>query len=231
MKEHFIVIDTETANSIKFPLPYDLGYKIIDRQGNVLERRSFCIAEIYIEQKEMMQSAYYADKLPQYEEELKSGERKLVRLYTARKTILEDIDKYNVKKVFAYNASFDRRALNNDMKFTTENRYRYFFPKDIEFCCIWNGACQLLLARPSYIKFALENDFVSTKGNILTNAECCYRYITKNPNFVEAHKGIDDVDIEAEILLYILRQHKKVDFTPYSACWRMVQNKRAEMDA
>ena len=229
--ENILVLDTETANTIEFPLPYDLGYKILNRKNEIIISRSFCIYEIYVTQREMMQSCYYADKIPQYEEELKEGSRKLVKLYTARKIILEDMKNFKITRVYAYNMSFDRRALNNDQKFTTENKYRYFFPKDTEFRCIWNMACQVLLARPSYIKFALKNGYVSPKGNILTNAECCYRYITKNTDFIEAHKGIDDVNIEAEILLYCFRQHKKMSTEPYTACWRLVQKKYAEMGA
>lgn len=226
-----IVLDTETANSILFPLPYDLGFKVIRMKDFVeVERFSLCIAEIYIEQKEMMKSAYYANKLPQYEEELKNGERKLVRLYTAKKLIADIMERYNTNLVYAYNMNFDKRALNNDQKFTTNNKYKYFFPYETEFRCIWHMACQVLLARPTYIKFALTNDFVSAKGNILTNAECCYRYIINDPTFIEVHKGIDDVDIETEILKACKRQHKKMDTKPYQACWRIVQEKRKEMD-
>lgn len=231
INENLLVLDTETANTVEFPLPYDIGYKIFNRKGEILISRSFCIYEIYVGQKEMMQSAYYADKIPEYEKELKNDLRKLVKLYTARKIILEDMRNFKITRVYAYNMGFDRRALNNDQKFITENKYRYFFPKDTEFRCIWNMACQVLLARPSYIKFALKNDYVSEKNNILTNAECCYRYITKDTSFVEAHKGIDDVNIESEILLACFRQHKKMDTKPYSACWRLVQKKRAEMGA
>ena len=227
--EWFVVIDTETANSVEFPLPYDIGYKIMNRKGEVAVERSLCVYEIYVAQKEMMETAYYAEKLPQYEVELKRGERKLVRLYTARKTILSDMEEYKTTLVYAYNMNFDKRALNNDQRFVTNNRYRFFFPKETEYRCIWHMACQVLLARPSYIKFALENGYVSEKGNILTNAECCYRYVTKNVAFVEEHKGIDDVHIEAEILLACYAQHKKMDTKPYQACWRLVQKKRGEM--
>lgn len=229
VNENLLILDTETAGDISFPLPYDLGYKIINRKGEVMVTRSFCIYEIYAEQKEMMKTAYYADKLPQYEEELKRGDRKLVKLFTARKTILNDMEKYKINRVYAYNMNFDKRALNNDQKFVTDNRYKYFFPYGTEFRCIWHMACQVLLARPSYIKFALANGYVSSKGNILTNAECCYRYITKNTDFIEAHKGIDDVNIEAEILLACFRQHKKMNVEPYTACWYLVQKKRAEL--
>lgn len=228
--QYEIVLDTETANSVNYPLPYDLGFAVVKRSnGKIMERRSLCIYEIYVLQREMMKSAYYAEKLPQYEEELKSGERKLVRLFTAKKMIAELMEKYNTNIVCAYNMNFDKRALNNDQEFITNNRYKYFFPYGTEFRCIWHMACQVLLARPSYINFALENGFVSEKGNILTNAECCYRYITKDPNFEEVHKGIDDVEIETEILMACRRQHKKMKTNPYQACWRLVQKKRKEM--
>lgn len=229
--EWFIVIDTETADSVKRPLPYDIGYKIVNRKGEIAVARSFVVYEIFVGQKEMMKSAYYANKIPQYEEDLKRGGRKLVRLYTARKQILDDIENYKISAVYAYNVGFDHRALNNDQAFTTNNRYRYFFPYGTEFRCIWNMACQVLLARPSYIKYAKENNFISEKGNILTNAECCYRYLTRNPNFQEEHKGLEDVSIEIEILLACYKQHQKMDTKPYTACWRLVQKKREEMEA
>ena len=226
--EWFIVLDTETANSIDYPLPYDLGYKIVNRKGKVAIIRSFCIYEIY-SQKELMDSAYYAEKIPQYEEELKRKERELHKLYTIRKTILDDMKKYNCSVVYAYNMNFDRRALNNNMRYTTKNKYYFFFPKETEFRCIWNMACQVLLARSSYIKFALKNNYLSEKGNILTNAECCYRYITKDTDFKEKHKGIDDINIETEILFKCFAQHKKMETKPYQACWRTVQKKRKEL--
>lgn len=225
-----VVIDTETANSISFPLPYDIGFHFVNlTTGESLEKHSLCVYEIYVEQKEMMKSAYYADKLPQYEEELKNNERKIVRLYTAKKLIANLMKKYNTNLVYAYNMNFDKRALNNDQKFVTQNRYKHFFPFDTEFRCIWNMACQVLMARPSYIKFALANNFISNKGNILTNAECCYRYLTKNPTFTEQHKGINDVEIETEILMACKRQHKKMVYKPNPSCWRLVQKKRKEI--
>ena len=228
--EWFIVIDTETADSIQRPLPYDVGYKLMNKKGEIAVARSFVVYEIFVGQKEMMKSAYYAEKIPQYEVDLKSGERKLARLYTVRKQILEDMEQYKTNLVYAYNMNFDRRALNNDQAFTTENRYKYFFPYGTEFRCIWNMACQVLLARPSYIKTALAQGWVSAKGNILTNAECAYRYISKDYEFEEAHKGLDDVNIEAEILLACYRQHKRMETKPYQACWRLVQKKREEME-
>lgn len=229
--ERFIVIDTETANSVEHPLTYDVGFFVMDRKGNVYEEKSLVVYDIYAKEREMMKTAYYAEKLPKYEEKLKSGERKMVSFFTVKKMIKELMEKHNTNTVYAYNMNFDKRALNNTQRFTTEEKYRWFFPYGTEFRCIWNMACQVLLARPSYVKFALKNGYVSEKNNILTNAECCYRYITKNTEFKEEHQGLDDVKIEAQILLACFAQHKKMDTKPYQACWRLVQNKRAEMGA
>ena len=226
--ENFIVIDTETAGSVNYPLPYDCGYKVMNRKGEVLAIRSYVVAEIYCDEPDMMKSAYYVEKLPQYAADLKTGKRTLAKLATIRRQVLADMENFKTTVVYAYNMNFDRRALNNVQKFVTK-KYSIFFPENTEFRCIWNMACQVLLARPSYIKFALENGFVSAKGNILTNAECCYRYITKNVDFMEEHRGLEDVNIEAEILLKCFAQHKKMDTRPYSACWMMVQQKHKEI--
>lgn len=226
--ENFIVIDTETAGSVNYPLPYDCGYVVMNRKGEVLASRSFVVAEIYCDEPDMMNTAYYAEKLPQYADDLRTGKRRLARLSTIRKQILADMEAFKTTTVYAYNMNFDKRALNNVQQFVTK-KYSIFFPENTEFRCIWNMACQVLLSRPSYIKFALVNGFVSTKGNILTNAECCYRYITKNVDFIEEHRGLEDVTIEAEILLKCFAQHKKMDTRPYSACWMRVQQKHKEI--
>ena len=227
--ERFIVLDVETAGGLDNPLCYDVGLKAVDRKGEVFDAYSWVVYDIYAGQRELMKTAYYADKLPKYEEALKNGDRKMISFYTAKRQIAEIMERNKTNLVYAYNAGFDRRALNNTQRFVTEERYKWFFPYGTEFRCIWNMACQVLLSRPSYIKFALKNNFVSSKGNILTNAECCYRYLTKNVDFCEEHQGLDDVNIETEILLACYRQHKKMDTKPYSACWRMVQKKYKAM--
>ena len=66
----YVVVDTETTNSIECPLAYDIGFAVIDSKGRVYEKFSLTIADVYCGEKELMKSAYYADKLPQYEEEM-----------------------------------------------------------------------------------------------------------------------------------------------------------------
>jgi hypothetical protein len=75
-KTYYMTIDTETTNTggnnFKDPLAYDLGLAVHDRYGNVYATKSLVIYDIYALEKELMQSAYYADKLPKYEDEKSS---------------------------------------------------------------------------------------------------------------------------------------------------------------
>ena len=229
-KEWYLIIDTETCNTLEQPLPYDIGYAICDRYGNIVVERSYMVAEMFIEHKDLMKSAYFAEKIPQYWEDFKNGMREMKTLLNIRKQIHADMKQYNVKKVGAYNMGFDKRALNNDVRYCSKSFFRWFFPFGTEYFCIWHMACQTILNTTSYIKFALQNGLVSDKDNILTSAECCYKFLKKNVDFVEEHKGLEDVRIEVEILAECYATHKKMNKEINSACWRLPQRKRKELD-
>lgn len=229
-KTMYLVIDTETCNTIDQPMPYDIGYAICDRFGNVALKRSFMVAEMFLGHKDLMESAYFADKIPQYWEDLKNGSRELKSIFNIRKQILSDMKHYRIKKVCAYNMGFDKRALNNIIRYCSHSLIRWFFPFGTEFICIWNMACQAILSTATYVKFALQNGYVSESDNILTSAEHCYRFLKNNLDFVEEHTGLEDVEIEIEIMAKCLSIHKKLDKRINPSCWRLPQRKRKEMD-
>lgn len=227
--ERALIVDTETANDVLCPFPYDIGYAIIDAiTKKYLCMRSFVVAEIYLD-KEMMSSAYYAKKLPQYETDLKNGTRTLATLATIRRQIVKDIEEFGVTAVGAYNMAFDRRALNNDERLITSSKYRWFLPYGIELFCIWNMACTSILRSKRFIDWAEENDCISPKGNIQTSAEVAYRYLLKTTNFDEAHTALEDVIIEAEIFFAVLDSRMKYETKISPACWRIPQKRRQEL--
>ena len=222
-KEMYLVIDTETCNTIEQPLPYDIGFAICDRMGNIAEERSYVVAETFLDMKDTMKSAYFAEKIPQYWEDIKNGSREIKSIYKIRKEVKDLMNKYNVKKVGAYNMGFDKRALNNVMRYTTKSFCRWFFPFGTEFFCIWHLATQTLLQQKTFFKMAEKNDWFSEKGNLLTNAEVTYNYIKKISDFKESHTGLEDVRIEIEIMAHCFRQHKKMNTNINTSCWRLVQ--------
>ena len=222
-KEMYLVIDTETCNTVEQPLPYDIGFAICDRMGNIAEERSYVVAETFLDMKDTMKSAYFAEKIPQYWEDIKNGTRKIKSIYKIRREVKDLMNKYNVKKVGAYNMGFDKRALNNVMRYTTKSFCRWFFPFGTEFFCIWHLATQTLLQQKTFFKMAEKNDWFSEKGNLLTNAEVTYNYINKMSDFKENHTGLEDVRIEIEIMAHCFKQHKKMNTNMNPSCWRLVQ--------
>ena len=99
-KSYYMVFDTETTNGFDDPLVYDIGGAIVDKNGKVFEDFSFVVYETFCGMKDLMKSAYYAHKIPQYEQDIKDGKRKVVRFATARRKIYELCKKYNVKATF-----------------------------------------------------------------------------------------------------------------------------------
>lgn len=206
---YYLALDTETTNGLDQPLVYDIGGAIVDKQGHIYETFSFVIRDIYIHERELMQTAYYADKIPEYAADIREGKREMVNFMFARRFILNLMEKYNVHDVAAYNAHFDRNALNTTIRWLTKSRVRYFFPYGTEFVCIWNMACQTICQRKTYKDFCEENGLISNRGrNISTSAENVFRYLILNPEYQEEHKGLDDVLIETEIMHRCFSSHK-----------------------
>lgn len=213
-----IMLDTETANTLTTDgkldmtnvLPYDFGFAVIDSHGRVYEKLSFVNSDIFVHEHELMQSAYYADKIPQYVEDLRAGRRKMATTYEIRKAFLDKYKEYNCSFVCAHNARFDYNACNNIQRWTTKSKYRYFFPRGAEIWDTMKMARDVVQSMPTYQKFCADNGYLTAQGKPRLTAEILYRFISKDNEFVESHTGLEDVEIEAQILAYCMRQHKKM---------------------
>lgn len=212
-----IVLDTETANTIQNEngldmsnvLFYDLGFQLVDSHGRTYGKKfSFVNSDIFTHEAELMQSAYYAKKIPQYRADLASGKRILANTYEIRKALVDLINKYECKFVCAHNARFDYNSLNNTQRWTTKSRFRYFLPYGLEWWDTLKMARSVMGKMPTYQRFCAENGYTTKTGKPRFTAEICYRFITKDNTFVESHTGLEDVEIETEILRYCHRQHK-----------------------
>jgi DNA polymerase III epsilon subunit-like protein len=157
-----------------------------------------------------MRSAYYARKIPRYVEDLQNGKRKMASTYEIRKTMLADLEAYGITEVVAHNARFDLNALNTIQRWTTKSKYRYWFPYGTEIWDTMKMARDVMHKMPTYRKFCKEHGFLTANGRLSATAENLYRFIIKDPHFVESHTGLEDVQIEREIMLYCFRQHKKM---------------------
>ena len=224
-KEKFIVLDVETANDIPDTFTYDVGFVVADRSGEIFHEHSFVISDIYTEEKELMQSCYYANKLPLYEKRIAEKSVKVASIFTVRRLIKKYMDMYNITKVYAYNASFDQNALNTTQRYLTKSKYRWFFPYGTKVCCIWHMACQTICNRMDYCWYCLKNGYYSKNGNMTTNAETVYKYLSNNIDFEEEHTGLSDVKIELEILCKCLSYHEKINRNINRGCYWIPQKK------
>jgi DNA polymerase III epsilon subunit-like protein len=161
--------------------------------------------------KDLMQSAYYANKIPMYEDDLRAGTRKMVQYLTAKKHIAELCKKYNVKAIIAHNARFDYRATNTTQRYLTCSKYRYFLPYGLPIYDTLKMVKSTVAMQKSYLRWCEENGFMVSANRPRMTAEILYKYMTGNIEYAECHTGLEDVLIEKEIFVWCMRQHKKMD--------------------
>lgn len=230
-KKYILTIDVETAGEIDNPICYDVGYAITDKSGKVYFKRHYVVHEVFNLMTKLMESAYYAWKIPLYKERIKSGEVRVKRFIDIYYEIREVMKRAGINTVAAYNCHFDRNALNNTLRIVTFDNYKWFFPYETNFICIWHMACQVICTQKTYLQWAARMGLESAKGNMSTSAETVYKYLSGENGFVEEHMGLDDVLIEAEIMARCFRQHKKMKQTINRLCWRIPQNAYKEVKA
>lgn len=207
-KNYIVVLDTETANDLDNPLVYDIGWAIVDKYGNVYRQRSFINREIFFLEKDLMDSSYYAEKLPIYYKRIAKGEAKVANWLTIKKILWEDMAEFKTNIVSAHNARFDYKATATTQRWLTKSAYRYFFPKGTEVWDTLKMARDVIGKMPTYKKWCEVNDYICRNGQLKFTAEVLYRFISGNEDFDEEHTGLADVLIEKDILAYCYRQHK-----------------------
>ena len=209
-RNYYLTIDTETANTIEDPMMYDLSGAIHDKNGRVYETFSFVIYDVFCADRELFNTAYYAEKRPMYEAQIANGTRKIVSIYTARKYVADLCKKYNVKAIIAHNARFDYRSTNYTLRYITKSKSRYFLPYGIPMWDTLKMAQDTICKQPTYQRWCNVNGYCMKNGKPRATAEILYRYITQNTDFIEDHTGLEDVLIEKEIFVRCMAQHKKM---------------------
>ena len=210
----YLFMDGETAETpkIKGQLDvengqnYDLGLMVIDETGKVYEEVSLINEDVFFGMPESMKEAYYADKIPQYLEDMRMGKRKIVNTWQMYKIFHELCQKYEVVGVIAHNAYFDVKTLNATMRYQTKSKVRWFLPWGLKVIDTLALARNTFAKDPEYVKWCVENGYMTNHPvpRPRLTAEILYRYITGQEDFTESHTGLEDVEIEKEIYLNCL---------------------------
>lgn len=238
-KKLFMVLDTETRSG---DTVFDLGFKVMDRQGHVYESASYAIAETFTDADGCAglmgdrfsggskAAAYFAGVIATL-----CGHRDsftVVPFADARQAVLDTLERYGAT-LCAYNVSFDLRALDK-----TSKRYLgcEFFPEKPEILDIWAAAMSCICNTAGYVDFVNEHQRVTDGGNPKTNAETVYQFMTGNTEFEEAHTALADCEIECEILQKCVKTHKRMRRAPVGACasnpdWKAIARRYREKQA
>lgn len=219
-RNYIIVMDTETCpldRNYNGVTPfnmfvYDIGWAVVDKHGNVYETKSYVNKDIFYGEKDLMNSSYYANKLPQYFEDIENGSRVVASWFEIRKDLVETMKRYETNIVCAHNARFDDGATKNTQRWLTKSKYRYFLPYGTEVWDTMKMSLDVIASMPTYKAFCEENGYMTRHKTPRpqVKAEVIYRFITGNNDFIESHTGLEDVLIEKEILAYCCRKHKKM---------------------
>lgn len=219
-RNYIIVMDTETCpldreyNGVTpFNMfVYDIGWAVVDKHGNVYETKSYVNKDIFYGEKDLMNSSYYANKLPQYFEDIENGSRVVASWFEIRKDLVETMKRYETNIVCAHNARFDDGATKNTQRWLTKSKYRYFLPYGTEVWDTMKMCLDVVATMSTYKAFCEENGYMTRHKTPRpqVKAEVIYRFITGNNDFIESHTGLEDVLIEKEILAYCYRKHKKM---------------------
>lgn len=199
----FIILDTETANDIECPLVYDLGFSVIDENGKTYASYSFVNADIFCD-AEIMATAFFADKIPMYWDDIKSGKRILKSFRSIERIFRRVCRDWNVNTFVAHNARFDYKALQNTKRYITTSKERFFFPYGSRFIDTLKLSRNVFGKDETYRNFCVGNNYVTSRNENRYTAEIIYRFLTNDNDFEEEHTGLADCMIEKEIFRHCL---------------------------
>lgn len=216
-KNHYIIVlDVEGMSNAK---PYNIGYIIGDRKGNIIQQRSYALPNNFWENLQNCLPAREMThkNLQEILADFGAGDERKYN-YISNCDFIEqfnkDIEEYKISQVWAYNCIFDNGAI--------RRLYDLIPLPEVEWCDIMSAVSASFLYNKKYVKWCLKNGFVTDKGNIKYSAEVVYAYLTNNVTFCEEHTALADVWIEYEILLKVFKSKKKLEKKQKKAIWKIL---------
>ena len=203
--EMLLMCDCETANTLDEPILYDFGAWLIDSEGRSYEKVNWVIKEAFLN-KELMETAYFAAKVPAYWQDIWAGKREVKSIWDVYRYLRDVKRRYPDVKFCAHNAAFDVCALRTSLRYLTKSFKRWMLPFGMDVYDTLRMARDTFAKDEAYVKFCEEHEFVTDKGKPKLTAEVLYRYLTNDLDFEEEHTGLADVEIEAQILWEIYKR-------------------------
>ena len=212
-----LVFDTETYGLKPQNIVFDIAWIVFNKRSKVVER-NYLVKETYLPNYLKNLPFYGEGKVKTYENIAKTTE--ILNWTDILTTLWTDIKENSVNEVIAYNLPFDLEALQTTNQSIREREFRIF--NGLQLTDLYSVFCNFVKNRKDYIRFCIENQFISNAGNILTNAEVAYRFLTSNPYHVESHTALSDIQEELYIYQTIQAKKKRYQMEAVSMPWKTV---------
>lgn len=188
---------------------YDLGGAVLDTNtGNLSQKFSLVNEDVFFGMPLSMKEAYFADKIPQYLEDMRMGKRSIVDTWQMWRIINQICQEEKIDAIAGHNIWFDVRVLNATIRYQTKSFKRYFFPYGVPIMDTMMMAQKVIANTKEYIDFCVTNNYMTNHPipRPRVTAEILWRFLSGDNNFQEAHTGLEDVEIEAKIFMECLRR-------------------------
>lgn len=230
MRKVFAILDIETITDAR--LAFDIAWIVKDSKGNTLESRNYLVREVMntpFASILIRRDSFMKNKADFYMDGIAFDSFDIASLASIQCDFMDIALRYNAKIVMcAYNAKFDYSVLNDNM----QAYYGMdFFDSSVEIVDIMTMALATICDTNKFVRWCQLTNHVTAKGNVQTNAETVYAYLTRDSDFVEAHHALQDCEIESEIYFKARKyrkKHHKQFANPVFACkeWKKVQARK-----
>ncbi len=219
-----MLLDCETVGDFGNALIHDVAYHIVDKDGNILVTREYLIKNIRIGC--LLNTQFYKSKACIYDNKIEQGEVDIIMWHDFEKIFIDDVKQFNVQVFSAYNQNFDNKALRSTHDLCNSQDDTFIKTLDkLKTLCLWHCTIQQAVNDENFLNWALENEKVSPKGNLLSNAEVMYQYFMDEPNFTEEHTALSDTYCELALLRRFLNQKGTAEYG-VNGNWQMLQKIR-----
>lgn len=194
---NILILDTETTGLDK-PFCYDVGYQIFDTKNLTIVAEKHFVIEQAWHNLPLFESAYYKEKRPQYVQLMRQHKATMTKWGYVMQEMRRDINYHNITDAYAYNADFDDKVFTYNCEW-----YKTMNPLDnVAIHDIWGYASAFITCKLEYKNFCEQYQRFTDTGNYKASAEVVYQFITNETEFEEKHMGLQDVQIESQILQY-----------------------------
>ena len=200
MGNYVMILDTETT-SLDKPFCYDCSWVIMDKDDGMIVDLKTYVAEQVWHNLPLFESAYYKDKRQKYIDMMRRHDATLDKWGYIMRKMEQDIRKYSISEVYAYNSSFDDKVISYNCDWFKCNNPL----ETVQIYDIWGYASCFITNEHIYRTYCEVHERFTDTGNYSGNAENVYQFITNNPDFTEEHMGVFDAEIESEILYHCIK--------------------------